>query len=463
MHGQATPMGSSPPPTVDELRTAFQRILNEEGDPDLTCLEARHLLERRMGLPHDGLLPQKMAVVTAFQSLTPPMISLSPGEHVAQAVAFTGSCILYYWRYSTPSGLFSWLGAAVLSYICGNILQMAFGFLATFYFTRIRRPPPGKFIRNDPKLGRFASLEPIGLSDEVNAHLFPLSYEARRVVRRRWLHAFAASRVRCECGLDHLVYTCANLEDGIARIESLTGVRAAFGGRHRGIGTRNALLSLGDDLYLEIIAPDPSQPPPAKPRPFGLDKYTYGQEDGGGHLVAFAVHPTSGTSIELVAATFALEGADPGPIRSMARRKPDGSELRWRLTALEPAAGPRPWIIDWTGAAAHPAKTSPKGCSLVDLVCYGRERHTGEMERALKAMGLQSLGSGKRVEFRGEDVFSSAEERQLHDRGFLIATLKCPNGETVTFGDNRWSFGPEVVQAARERRERGMPPAVVRE
>ena len=58
MHGQATPMGSSPPPTVDELRTAFQRILNEEGDPDLTCLEARHLLERRMGLPHDGLLPE---------------------------------------------------------------------------------------------------------------------------------------------------------------------------------------------------------------------------------------------------------------------------------------------------------------------------------------------------------------------------------------------------------------------
>lgn len=450
------------PPTVDELRAAFQRIVNEEGDPDLTCLEARHLLERRMGLPFDGLLPHKAAVVTAFQSIEAPMISLSPGEHAAQAIAFTGSGIFYYWRWSTPSGLFSWLGAVVTWYVGGQIAQRAFGFLAGFYFHRIRRPP---ILNNDPTLGRFASMEPISLSEEVNAHLFPLSYEARRLHRRRWLHAAAASpQARCACAIDHLVYTCANLEDGIARIEALTGVRAAYGGSHPGIGTHNALLSLGEDAYLEIIAPDTSQPPPAKPRPFGLDTHTYGQANGGGHLVAFAVHPTSGASIELVAATFALEGADPGPIRSMSRRKPDGSELRWRLTALEPAAGPRPWVIDWSGAAAHPAKTSPKGCSLVSLACYGRERHTSEMRRALKAMGLQSLGSGESVDFRGCDMFSNADDQRLHDRGFMIATLLCPNGETVTFGDNRWTGPmcmPEDVKAARERRERGVPPAVV--
>lgn len=283
--------------------------------------------------------------------------------------------------------------------------------------------------------------------------------------RRRLLHAFVASpRARCACAVDHIVYTCANLEDGIARLECLTGVRAAYGGSHPGIGTHNALMSLGDDVYLEIIAPDPSQPPPVKPRPFGLDRYTYGQEHGGGHLVAFAVHPTSGASIETVAATYAHEGVDPGPICSMARRKPDEPDgwLKWRLTPLEPAAGPRPLVIDWSGAAAHPAKSAPKGCKLVSLACYGRQRHTDEMGRALKAMGLQPLHSGNSVEFRGEDIFSDANERQLHDRGFLLADLQCPNGETESFGDNRWSMiMPEEVQAARERRERGEPPAAL--
>ena len=75
------------------------------------------------------------------------------------------------------------------------------------------------------------------------------------------------------CQLDHLVVAARTLNEGVGHIARLLGVPPQPGGKHARMGTHNALLSLGPDCYLEVIAIDPDAPPPPGPRWFGLDHF----------------------------------------------------------------------------------------------------------------------------------------------------------------------------------------------
>ena len=74
--------------------------------------------------------------------------------------------------------------------------------------------------------------------------------------------------------VDHIIYAAPRLEEAVDAIEEQFGVRAAGGGQHPGQGTHNKLLSLDDGIYLELIGPDPAQPDPPQPRPYGVDGIT---------------------------------------------------------------------------------------------------------------------------------------------------------------------------------------------
>jgi hypothetical protein len=71
--------------------------------------------------------------------------------------------------------------------------------------------------------------------------------------------------------LDHITVVAPSLAEGVAHVREAIGVDVPFGRRHTAMGTHNHLLRLGEAVYLEIIAADPTAPRPSHPRWFGLD------------------------------------------------------------------------------------------------------------------------------------------------------------------------------------------------
>jgi hypothetical protein len=179
--------------------------------------------------------------------------------------------------------------------------------------------------------------------------------------------------------VDHLVYAASDLSRGVEEIEKLLGVRATPGGQHPGRGTRNALITLGPATYLEIIAPDPEQPPPKTPRPFGIDGLKQSR------LVARAA---KGVDIERLRDDATSKGVGLGEVISGSRRRTDGVLLSWRYTDPRKvlADGLVPFFIDWR-ESPHPAQTAAQGASLIAL----RAQHPDAqgVQRLLRELGLE--------------------------------------------------------------------------
>ncbi|BDG07309.1 VOC family protein [Anaeromyxobacter paludicola] len=159
--------------------------------------------------------------------------------------------------------------------------------------------------------------------------------------------------------LDHLVVAAATLEDGVRFVEERLGAPLEPGGRHEGFGTHNALLRLGPDVYLEVLAPDPAQPAPLRPRLFGLDAPDVRTALAGGPRLLHWVARTSDLPGAL-AALAAAAGLPPGALgRPVPMRR---GALAWDLALRDDGARPPaglPSLIDWAGAP-HPCGRLPE-------------------------------------------------------------------------------------------------------
>lgn len=159
--------------------------------------------------------------------------------------------------------------------------------------------------------------------------------------------------------IDHILFSSPDLDEGARLIEGLTGVRPAAGGSHPGFGTRNQLLSLGDDVYFEIISPDPAQ---------SLDGNRGGRiaAQSGSGMLTFAVQCDDLPALRAAALKAGVEVDEPV---AMTRTRPDGVVLSWSILNLRDSRFPDavPFAIDW-GRTEHPSGSTPKGCGLKSFV-----------------------------------------------------------------------------------------------
>jgi hypothetical protein len=159
--------------------------------------------------------------------------------------------------------------------------------------------------------------------------------------------------------LDHILLGCSDLDQGIGFVEQHTGVGPMIGGVHPGRGTRDALLSLGEMHYLEIIAPDPAQSSLAAQAPSML--YTL-RHIAKPRIVTWAAHTSDIDEVaaKLRKAGVGFEGPNPG-----SRKRPDGHVLNWQTLNLnDNMNGMLPFFIQWGSGSIHPSIDAPSGCRL---------------------------------------------------------------------------------------------------
>lgn len=186
--------------------------------------------------------------------------------------------------------------------------------------------------------------------------------------------------MRQAVALDHLIVAAERLSQGCDWVESALGVRPQPGGQHVTMGTHNAVLRLGDSLYLEVMAIDPSAAAPSRPRWVDMDdprmRATLAE---GPRLVTYVARTSD------IVADAARSPIDLGEVLDFER-----GDFRWRLTVPAdghlPGRGLVPTLIQWT-SATHPAQRLPDaGLSLVALA--GEHPEPAPVREAIARLGM---------------------------------------------------------------------------
>lgn len=207
--------------------------------------------------------------------------------------------------------------------------------------------------------------------------------------------------------IDHVSYACSagELADVVQRIGSELGAAFLDGGIHPAFGTRNFILPLAGNTYIEVVAA--LDHPASDKAPFGRAVSRRAAE-GGGWLGWVISVPDIGP-VEERLGRLSVEGR---------RIRPDGTELRWRqIGVLDLIDDPHvPFFVQWGSDALHPSGGPVGEVSLSTMEL------SGEPSTVAEWMGVKCDD----IESCLDSVSVSWVESE--DRGLVACTFDTPRG-----------------------------------
>jgi len=152
---------------------------------------------------------------------------------------------------------------------------------------------------------------------------------------------------------DHCVVAIDDLARGVSAFETLTGVCPVAGGAHPSLGTENALVSLGNREYLEILAPRPGGVLHPMVCDIGSSRTLTP------FLWALATDDLNRLRRRLSGAGFVIDEPMAG-----ARLTDAGDTLHWSMCLMAPGSPANsPFFIEWAPETRHPSAGAPTGCA----------------------------------------------------------------------------------------------------
>ena len=179
--------------------------------------------------------------------------------------------------------------------------------------------------------------------------------------------------------IDHFVVAIRSLAESTAAFERLSGVKPVVGGRHPARGTENALVALGNGIYLEIIAPQAGAKLSTLDAPMrDLTSLT---------VIAWAVGVSNA---EEARARVITAGGTPSPVTPGSRVTPTGLTLEWSTFGLlSPHIDVAPFFIHWSEGTTHPSTTSPRGCTFSRLLV--QDPASADLTKVLGGLGVKDV------------------------------------------------------------------------
>jgi len=184
--------------------------------------------------------------------------------------------------------------------------------------------------------------------------------------------------------VDHVVYAAEHdgLQATAERLAKLIGVRPVDGGVHPRFGTRNVILPLAHERYVEVV--EVLEHPAADKAPFG--QVVRARSEAGGGWLGWVVRVDDITVHEARLGRQSVEGN---------RHRPDGVELRWRQVGVRGLqADPQlPFFVQWEDGVPHPSTDADTEVTIDSLTI------AGDPDRVRDWLGLPADRTSTAIDF----------------------------------------------------------------